>query len=193
MNNLGFASNIFEAINAINNYFSLWKTVIIHRSQSKSWIDVNIWNTFEQGWIQHDLVGGCSASSGAELCRSCVPPAHQLASLLLSLAWLLFLNCNCCLQFAYHHVITQITVSHFVSNFFALSWKIAPPPPAPPLARARGRCTPPPVNPSLLLKTLKKAVLDSRPPHNVIWNPIIFATIDTIYLLIFLFICLTTI
>ena len=41
-----------------------------------------------QGWIQHDLVGGggCSASSGAELCRSCVPPAHQLASLLQSLA-----------------------------------------------------------------------------------------------------------
>jgi hypothetical protein len=26
--------------------------------------------------------GGCSASSGAKLCRSCVPPAHQLASLL---------------------------------------------------------------------------------------------------------------
>jgi hypothetical protein len=43
----------------------------------------------KQGWIQHDLVrrgGGCSASSGAELCRSCVPPAHQLASLLQSLA-----------------------------------------------------------------------------------------------------------
>ena len=42
-----------------------------------------------QGWIQHDLVGGgggCSASSGAELCRSCVPPAHQLASLLQSVA-----------------------------------------------------------------------------------------------------------
>ena len=48
-----------------------------------------------QGWIQHDLVGvgggegrggGCSASSGAEMCRSCVPPAHQLASLLKSLA-----------------------------------------------------------------------------------------------------------
>ena len=39
-------------------------------------------------WIQHDLVGGggCYASSGAELCRSCVPPAHQLASLLQSLA-----------------------------------------------------------------------------------------------------------
>ena len=41
-----------------------------------------------QGWIQHDLVGGggCSASSGGELCRSCVPPTHHLASLLQSLA-----------------------------------------------------------------------------------------------------------
>jgi hypothetical protein len=63
--------------------------------------------------------GGCSASSGAELCWSCA--AHQLASLLQSLAWLLYLNCNCCSQFAnYHHVITQITVSHFVSNNFLL-------------------------------------------------------------------------
>ena len=44
--------------------------------------------------------GGCSASSGAELCRSCVPPAHQLAWLLQNLAWLLY--CNCCSQFAYH-------------------------------------------------------------------------------------------
>jgi hypothetical protein len=131
MNNLGFASNIFEAINAINNYFSLWKTVIIHRSQCKSWIDVNIWNTFEQGWIQHDLVGRGGGAMPA-LVPSCVGhvcrPAYQLASLLLSLAWLLFLNCNCCSQFAYHHVITQITVSH--------------PPLPPPLARARGRCTP---------------------------------------------------
>jgi hypothetical protein len=41
-----------------------------------------------EGWIQHDLVGGGggSASSGAELCRSCVPPTHQLASLLQSFA-----------------------------------------------------------------------------------------------------------
>ena len=72
-------------------------------------------------WIQHDLVGCvCSASSGAELCRSCVPPAHQLASLLQSLALLLYLNRNCCSQLAYHHVITQITVSHFASNNFLL-------------------------------------------------------------------------
>jgi hypothetical protein len=75
---------------------------------------------FLQGWIQHDLVGGCSASSGAELCWSCVPPAHQLASLLQSLASLQYLNCNCCSQFAYHHIITQITVSHFVSDTFLL-------------------------------------------------------------------------
>ena len=46
----------------------------------------------KQVGIQHDLVGCgggggvCSASSGAELCRSCVPPGHQLASLLQSLA-----------------------------------------------------------------------------------------------------------
>ena len=51
--------------------------------------------------------GGGALVPTAELCRSCVP------------------NCNCCSQFTYHHVITQITVSHFV--FFALSWKIAPP------------------------------------------------------------------
>jgi hypothetical protein len=33
---------------------------------------------------------------------------------------ILYLNCNCCSQFAYHHVITQTTVSHFVSNIFLL-------------------------------------------------------------------------
>ena len=63
-----------------------------------------------QGWIQHDLVGGGGGGAlvpTAELCRSCVPLAHQLLYL------------NCCSQFTYHHVITQITVSHFV--FFALS------------------------------------------------------------------------
>ena len=32
------------------------------------------------------LSSSSSSSSGAELCRSCVPPAHQLASLLQSLA-----------------------------------------------------------------------------------------------------------
>ena len=66
--------------------------------------------TSGQGWIQHDLVGGGGGALllTAELCRSCVRPAHQL----------LYLNCNCCSQFTYHHVITQITVSHFV--LFAL-------------------------------------------------------------------------
>ena len=57
--------------------------------------------TILQGWIQHDLVGGggCSARSSAKLCWSCVSPAHQLASLLQSLASLLYLNCNnCCSQ-----------------------------------------------------------------------------------------------
>jgi hypothetical protein len=59
----------------------------------------------------------------AELCRSCVPPAHQL----------LYLNCNCCSQliFTYHHAITQITVSHFV--FFCFIKKKHPP-----LPMARG-------------------------------------------------------
>jgi hypothetical protein len=66
--------------------------------------------------------GGCSVSSAAELCRSCAPPTHQLAWLLQSLAWLLYLTVRL------HPAFTQITVSHFVSNiFFALSWKIAPP------------------------------------------------------------------
>ena len=52
------------------------------------------------------------------LVPSCVghacPPAHQLASLLE------YLNCNCCSQFAYHHIITLITASHFVSNHFLI-------------------------------------------------------------------------
>jgi hypothetical protein len=78
----------------------------------------------------------------------CRPP-HQLVSLLQSLAWLLYLNCNCCSQFAYDHVITQITISHFVSNNFLL-YREKLHPPAPPLARARGCAhTHTPVNPSL--------------------------------------------
>ena len=50
---------------------------------------INLMFIINQGWIQHDLVGGgggCSSSPGAELCRSCVPPTHQHASLLQSLA-----------------------------------------------------------------------------------------------------------
>ncbi len=31
---------------------------------------------------------------------------------------ILYLNCNCCSQFTYHHVIPQINVSHFVSIIF---------------------------------------------------------------------------
>jgi hypothetical protein len=38
---------------------------------------------------------------------------------------LLYLNCNCCSQFAYHRVIAQITVSHLSLLFVALSGKIA--------------------------------------------------------------------
>jgi hypothetical protein len=38
------------------------------------------------------------------------------------------LNYNCCSQFAYHHVITQITVSHFVAH----TGTPPPPPPPPP-------------------------------------------------------------
>ena len=64
-----------------------------------------------------------SSPAGAELCRSCAPPTHQLAWLLQTLAWLLYLNCNCCSHFAYHHVVTQITVSHFVSNIFCFIMK----------------------------------------------------------------------
>jgi hypothetical protein len=78
--------------------------------------------------------GGGGGCSGAELCRSRAPPAHQHTAVL---AWLLYLNYNCCSQFAYHHVITQITVSHFGSNIFCFIMKNITHP-APPLARAGG-------------------------------------------------------
>jgi hypothetical protein len=39
---------------------------------------------------------------------------------------ILYLNCNCCSQFAYHHVIAQITVSHFVSYFLLYHEKSIP-------------------------------------------------------------------
>ena len=54
---------------------------------------------------------------------------------------ILHLNCNCCSQFAYHHVIAQITVSHFVSIIFCFIMKKAPPAPSP--VRA-WRVNPPP-------------------------------------------------
>jgi hypothetical protein len=56
--------------------------------------------------------------------NSCVLPAHQLASLLQSLAWLQYLNCNCCSQFAYHHV------KHY-SNYCISFCHTPPPPPSP--------------------------------------------------------------
>ena len=40
---------------------------------------------------------------------------------------ILYLNCNCCSQFAYHHVIAQITVSHFVSIIFCFIMKKSTP------------------------------------------------------------------
>ena len=86
--------------------------------------------------------GGALLALGAKLSRVRAPPAHQFAWLLQSLAWLLYLNCNYCSQFAYHHVITQITVSHSVCFNMKNST-----PPALPLARARG-CDPPPTPPS---------------------------------------------
>jgi hypothetical protein len=103
-----------------------------------------------------------SAPAGAELCRSCEPPAHQLAWLLQTLAWLLYLNGNCCSQFAYHHVVTQITVSHFVSNIFWFIMKNNTPL-HPSLVRARGTPHPaPPVNPSLIYKLINKDKYDRR-------------------------------
>ena len=82
-----------------------------------------------------------SGPAAAELCRSCASPAHQLAWLLQSLAWLLYLNFNCCSQFAYHHVITQSLYLILSLIFFALSWKITHTP-APPLVRARAMAAP---------------------------------------------------
>jgi hypothetical protein len=37
------------------------------------------------------------------------------------------LNCNCCLKFAYHHVVAQITLSHFVSIIFCFTMKKSSP------------------------------------------------------------------
>jgi hypothetical protein len=63
-------------------------------------------NNYAQALIKYDTVHVCRDGSsmipgrgggGADLCRSCVPPAI-----------------NYCSQFTYHHVITQIIVSHFV-------------------------------------------------------------------------------
>jgi hypothetical protein len=62
---------------------------------------------FLQGWIQHDLVGG-----GGVLCQlwrrvvSVMSAARPSTCFTTSLAWLQYLNCNCCSQFAYHHIRT---------------------------------------------------------------------------------------
>ena len=49
-------------------------------------------------------------------------PSNQLASCFTTAKSCLttVLNCNCCSQFAHHHVITQITESHFVPDNFLL-------------------------------------------------------------------------
>jgi hypothetical protein len=60
-----------------------------------------------------------------------------------SLTWLLYLSCNCCSQFAYHHVITQITVSHFVSNTILLYHENSTPPQRPLWPRLGVGCAPP--------------------------------------------------
>ena len=52
---------------------------------------------------------------------------------------IMYLNCNCCSQFAYHHVIVQITVSHFVSIICCFIMKKAP---LHPLLSGLGECTP---------------------------------------------------
>jgi hypothetical protein len=86
------------------------KTIMVHEIVLKTLLFFAILFFKLSLYTGMDLVGGGGALvPTAELCWSCVPPAHQL----------LYLNCDCCSQFTYHHVITQITVSHFV--FFALS------------------------------------------------------------------------
>ena len=72
------------------------------------------------GWIQYHLVGRrgggvCPATYSAELCRLCVPTAHQHTVFELQLLF------TVCLSSCYF----QITVSHFVSIIFCFIIKIA--------------------------------------------------------------------
>ena len=75
---------------------------------------------FHQGWIQHDLVGGGGALPA--LVPSCVGhAARPLACFTTAKSCLTTVfELYHCSQFAYHHIITQITVSHFASNNFRL-------------------------------------------------------------------------
>ena len=64
--------------------------------------------------------GGCALATLVPSCvgQVCRPPIN-----------ILYLNCNSCSQFAYHHAIAHITVSHFVSIIFCFICPgIAPPP-----------------------------------------------------------------
>jgi hypothetical protein len=70
---------------------------------------------------------------------------------------ILYLNCNCCSQFGYHHVNAQITVSHFVSIIFCFIMKKHP---LHPLLSGIGGCTPHPplVNLQLAMQFLIKGL-----------------------------------
>jgi hypothetical protein len=75
----------------------------------------------------------------------------------------------CCSQFAYHHVIAQITVSHFVSIIFCFIMKKAP---LHPLLSGLGGCTPPLVNLQLAMQFLimiKGDVIYFKSQGNVIY------------------------
>jgi hypothetical protein len=131
-----------RALNAINVLLISAKTRLAFVHILLTWLSQE--SISSQGWIQHDLVGGggrCSASSGAELCRSCVPPAHQLASLH---------YCKILLDYCIWIVIV-VHSSLIIMLLLKLLYLILPIT-TPPLARARGVHTPPhpPVNPSLV-------------------------------------------
>jgi hypothetical protein len=79
-----------------------------------------------QGWIQHDLVGGGGGGGGGGALQALVPSyVGHMCHLPINI---LYLNCYCCLHFAYHHVIAQITVSDFVSIIFCFIMKNSTPP-----------------------------------------------------------------
>jgi hypothetical protein len=92
------------------------------------------------------------------LCRSCMPPGHQLAWLLQSLAWLLYLNCN-------NIIMLLLKLLYLILSliFFCFVMKNSTPP-APPLARAQPRkpgflkIAPPPAPP------LARARWGAQPP-----------------------------
>jgi hypothetical protein len=74
------------------------------------------------------------------LCRSCMPPGHQLAWLLQSLAWLLYLNCNNIVVHSSLIIMLLLKLLYLILSliFFCFIMKNSTPP-APPLARAQPR------------------------------------------------------